>query len=157
MGQKFVRVTLDLDEGTLKILEMISAQRASSVSDVAQELISGAVHELMVSRENIVTMVQETLRAMGPDRGRIMESLLALGGKETSHKPKDDTLDEAAMALLVIEAGSEVFGSEHEFLELLTHPVLALGNKIPLDLLSSPDGLQTIIDLLGRIQHGIPS
>ncbi|HXY61435.1 MAG TPA: hypothetical protein VEJ22_00750 [Nitrospirota bacterium] len=39
-------VTLDLDEETLKILESACTKRGSSVSKVAQELISKALQEI---------------------------------------------------------------------------------------------------------------
>ncbi len=46
MAKKFVSVTLDLDEETLKVLEGASLKKGSSLSDVAQELISKALQEI---------------------------------------------------------------------------------------------------------------
>jgi putative toxin-antitoxin system antitoxin component (TIGR02293 family) len=160
MDKKFVSVTLDLDEETFTILQKASAKRGSSVSRVAQELISKALQELKQSREDVLGIVEETLRAMGSDKAKLLDQLLALTGKEATqekHRSVGDAFDEAQMALLVLQAGTEVFESEQEFMEWLRYPAFALGHKIPLGLLSSPAGLQMVIDLLVRIEHGVPS
>ena len=159
MGKKFVSVTLDLDADTLKILERASAKRGSTVSHVAKELISKALHELIQSREDVLSVVEETLRVVGPDNGEFLDKLRALTRKEITQeepRPMDGSCNEAQMALLVVEAGTEVFSSEHDFLEWLKYPAIALGKKTPLSLLSSPDGLRMVVDLLVRIDYGVP-
>jgi putative toxin-antitoxin system antitoxin component (TIGR02293 family) len=160
MDKKFVSVTLDLDEETFKILEKASAKRGSSVSRVAQELISKALHDSMQSRDGVLGIVEETLRAMGSDKAKVLDLLLALTRKEATqekHRSVGDAFDEVQMALLALQAGTEVFESEQEFMEWLRYPAFTLGHKIPLSLLSSPAGLQMVIDVLVRIEHGIPS
>jgi uncharacterized protein (DUF2384 family) len=160
MGKKFISVTLDLDEEIFKILERVSAKRGSSVSRVAHELISKALDELTQSREDVLSIVEEAIRAMGPDKGHLLDELLALTGKEATQEkqqPVDESFDEVQMARLVMRAGTEVFGSDQGFLQWLSYPVLALGDRTPLSLLSSPAGLRMVIDVLGRIEHGVPS
>lgn len=57
----------------------------------------------------------------------------------------------------VAARGVEVFGERDLFLQWLSRPSLALGQRRPVDLLSSPVGLDLVLDELGRIEHGIPS
>ena len=155
MGKKFVSVTLDLDEETLTMLEQASARRGSTVSQMAHELISKGLHELMPSREDVLRAVEEAIR--GPcDKDRLLEQLFALTGKATEEK--SEPADEAGhIALLMMHAGANVFGSEQGFLEWLIYPLSALEDKAPLSFLSSPAGLHKIIDLLVTIERRVPS
>ena len=66
------------------------------------------------SREDVLSIVEEAIRAMGPDKGHLLDKLLALTGKEATQEkqqPVDESFDEVQMALLVMRAGTEVFGS----------------------------------------------
>ena len=155
MGKKFVSVTLDLDEETLTILERASAKRSATVSQMAQELISKALHELMPSHQDVLGALKEAIRALS-DKSPLLDQLLALTGKamEGKREPVDDASD---VALLVMQAGTKVFGSDQGFLEWLTYPVPALEDATPLSLLSSSSGLRKIIDLLGTIERRVPS
>ncbi|MGD0237683.1 MAG: MbcA/ParS/Xre antitoxin family protein [Syntrophorhabdales bacterium] len=154
MGKKFVSVTLDLDEETLTMLEQASAKRGSTVSQMAHELISKALHEIMPSREDVLRAVEEAIRGLS-DKGRLLDQLFVLTGKAT--EDKSEPADEAShMALLMMQAGANVFGSEQGFLEWLSYPNSAFEQRIPLSLLSSPAGLQKIVDLLETIEHRVP-
>lgn len=57
----------------------------------------------------------------------------------------------------VMAIGSEVFGDRDNFLTWLSLPSASLGERMPIDLLSSRFGAELIIDELGRIAHGIPA
>ncbi len=155
MGKKFVSVTLDLDEQTLTMLEQASAKRGSTVSQMAHELISKALHEIMLSREDVLRAVEVAMRGLS-DKNRLLDQLFVLTGKAT--EKKSEPADEAShTALLMMQAGANVFGAEQEFLEWLSYPAPALEQRTPLSLLSSSAGLQKIVDLLGTIEHRIPS
>ena len=55
---------------------------------------------------------------MGPDKGHLLDQLLALTAKEATQgkgQPVDESSDEVQMALLVMRAGTEVFGSDQGF------------------------------------------
>jgi hypothetical protein len=156
MGKKFISVTLDLDEETHTILERASAKRGSTVSQVAQELISKALRKSVPSREDTVSLVEQAIRAMGPDKSRLIDQLLALTGKDA--EGKRESVDNASdVTLFVMQAGTNVFGSEQGFLEWLSIPTPALEDKTPLSLLSSPAGLLKVIDVLGTIERRVPS
>ncbi|HME44762.1 MAG TPA: MbcA/ParS/Xre antitoxin family protein [Syntrophorhabdales bacterium] len=155
MGKKFVSVTLDLDEETLTILERASAKRGSTLSQMAHELISKALHEIMPSREDVLRTVGETIQALS-DKGHLIDQLLALTGKDA--QGKRESVDNASdVTLFVMQAGTNVFGSEQGFLEWLSIPTPALEDKTPLSLLSSPAGLLKVIDVLGIIERRVPS
>lgn len=57
----------------------------------------------------------------------------------------------------VVAMGAEVFGDKENFLVWLSLPSAPLGDKKPIDLLSSRFGAELVIDELGRIAHGIPA
>ena len=53
--------------------------------------------------------------------------------------------------------GTEVFGSEPNFVKWLDLPNIALGGMKPRTLIESPNGISRTRDLLGRIEYGINS
>lgn len=57
----------------------------------------------------------------------------------------------------ILEKGMEVFDSRDKLLAWLKTPVLALGQKSPLSLLDTVFGIRLVMDLLGRIEHGVYS
>lgn len=57
----------------------------------------------------------------------------------------------------VVAMGAEVFGERENFLVWLSLPSAPLGDRKPIDLLSSRFGAEMVIDELGRIAHGIPA
>lgn len=57
----------------------------------------------------------------------------------------------------VVALGTEVFGDRDNFLAWLSMPSAPLGDRKPIDLLSSRFGAELVTDELGRIAHGIPA
>jgi putative toxin-antitoxin system antitoxin component (TIGR02293 family) len=55
----------------------------------------------------------------------------------------------------VIEHAVKVFGDRDEALRWLGTPVRALNYATPISRLSSPDGHIEVMDLLGRLEHGV--
>jgi putative toxin-antitoxin system antitoxin component (TIGR02293 family) len=49
----------------------------------------------------------------------------------------------------------EVLGNRDKALRWLKAPVRSLGDRTPLSLLQSPDGIARVEDALGRIEHGV--
>lgn len=58
---------------------------------------------------------------------------------------------------LLQERAVEVFGSISVFHDWINAPLRALGNVKPKDFLDSSIGIQILMNVLGRIEHGIPS
>lgn len=48
-------------------------------------------------------------------------------------------------------------GNHYDAFEWLSHPNPALGGKSPHERAGTPDGAQEVIDLIGRLTHGIPA
>lgn len=57
----------------------------------------------------------------------------------------------------LITRGEEVFHNKNKFMEWLKRPNFALGGITPISLLKSRFGIEMIMDILGRIEHGIYS
>lgn len=55
----------------------------------------------------------------------------------------------------VLVRAIEALGSEESAVAWLTAEQFSLGDEIPLDFCSSPQGRQDVQDVLGRIEHGI--
>lgn len=55
----------------------------------------------------------------------------------------------------VLTRASEVFGSQTAAERWLSEPAMALDRRRPVDLLSSPVGVEIVEQLLGRIEHGV--
>lgn len=49
----------------------------------------------------------------------------------------------------------EVIGNERDALHWLQTPRRALNNQIPLKFIETDGGQQEVLDLLGRIEHGV--
>src|ERR1022692_1999633 len=71
---------------------------------------------------------------------------------------------EALMTLFSLESGPivdvlaraiEVFGTREKALRWLRAPVRSLGDKTPISLLNTPEGLARVQDTLGRVEHGV--
>jgi putative toxin-antitoxin system antitoxin component (TIGR02293 family) len=70
--------------------------------------------------------------------------------------------DGANMALLesdpivnVLTRAVEVFGTREKALRWLRTPVRSLGNKTPISLANTPEGLARVQDVLGQVEHGV--
>ena len=58
----------------------------------------------------------------------------------------------------VYEAALAYFDGKHyDAFEWLGHPSAALGGETPLDRAKTPEGTQDVLDLIGRLEHGIPT
>ncbi len=72
--------------------------------------------------------------------------------------PKKLSKNESVKLLEVTDLflyGVEVFGSKTNFFKWLDLPNTALGGMQPMDLVELPNGSSKVMDLLGRIEHGI--
>jgi len=55
----------------------------------------------------------------------------------------------------VIARAVEVLGTSEKALRWLNAPVRSLGDQAPASLLNSPEGIASVEDALGRIEHGV--
>lgn len=89
-----------------------------------------------------------------------MSSLLHTSHRNIQRKDDDELLDtlktEKVLELAAfIKRGIDVIGSEDAFKEWLHHPLLALGNRRPIDLLDTTFGIQMALKVLGRLEQGV--
>ena len=69
-----------------------------------------------------------------------------------------DEGDRAAMVAKVFNTALSYFdGNREHALDWLKHPNPALGGETPLGRADTATGAQDVIDLLGRLEHGIPT
>ena len=55
----------------------------------------------------------------------------------------------------ILTTATEIFGSQSEAEKWLTAPAMALHQRRPVDLLSSPAGVEMVEQLLGRLEYGV--
>lgn len=68
---------------------------------------------------------------------------------------KTEYADRAIELALLYERGIEVLGSEKAFTHWVKSPNTALGGEVPFNLLDTRIGFTMVLDILGRIEHGI--
>lgn len=67
-------------------------------------------------------------------------------------KMEDDESERYAKVL--VEAVS-LFGNERQALRWLKTPVKGLGNKRPVDMLSNDENAEAVLNIIGRLEHGV--
>ena len=99
------------------------------------------------------------------DLGLNLTQLTALlpVSRRTIEKVKDEELlspevsDRVLRLAALFDHGRVVFQSSDLFKQWLHRPVLALGDKCPIDFINNDTGISLVNDLLGRIEHGVYS
>lgn len=91
-----------------------------------------------------------------------MATILSISTKTLEGKKSKDRLSDTASERLLKLAelaaqGIQVFNSAETFREWLQRPLRPLGGKKPVDLMVNMYGLDTVKNLLGRIEHSVYS
>jgi uncharacterized protein (DUF2384 family) len=73
----------------------------------------------------------------------------------TGEKRVVEVKAEAQPIVEVTARAMEVFGTREKALRWLNSPVRSLGDRTPLLLLNTPEGVAQIQDTLGRVEHGV--
>ncbi len=68
---------------------------------------------------------------------------------------KTEYADKAIELARLYERGIDVLGTERAFSGWIKTPNLALGGEIPFNLLDTRIGFKMVLDILGRIEHGV--
>jgi putative toxin-antitoxin system antitoxin component (TIGR02293 family) len=89
-----------------------------------------------------------------------MSTLLHMSHRNLQRKDEDELLDtlksEKVLELAAFaKRGIDVTGSEEAFKQWLHAPILALGNKKPIDYLDTSFGMQMALKVLGRLEQGV--
>ena len=101
---------------------------------------------------NIVSLTGMTLRDFSlllPVTKRTIEKAKA------SEKLRPDVSDRVLEIGTLYLEGIDLFGSKEAFNEWLNTYLMALGGKMPIDMLNSSNGIQMVRDVMGRIAHGV--
>lgn len=67
------------------------------------------------------------------------------------------TSQQAILIGQLITRGIEIFGKREMFQQWVRQPNLALGGHSPLDLMDTTIGVQLVMEVLGRLEHGVYS
>lgn len=108
---------------------------------------------------------KSTLKSLADYLGITMETLSGLlhsSYRNIQRKDNDELLDtlktEKVLELAAFaQRGIEVIGDKESFAEWLQSPLVALGNKTPLDFLDTSFGIQMVTKILGRLEQGVYS
>ncbi len=89
-----------------------------------------------------------------------MSSLVHSSHRNIQRKDEDELLDtlktEKVLELAAfIKRGIDVIGTEEAFKEWVHSPILALGNRKPIDFLDTTFGMQMALKVLGRLEQGV--
>jgi len=122
--------------------------------------IAGDFDLIAITREGIK---KSTLKSLAGYLGISMETmsrLLHTSHRNIQRKDEEELLDtlktEKVLELASLaQRGIEVIGNKAAFKEWLHSPLMALGNKTPLDYLDTSFGVQMVTKVLGRLEQGV--
>ena len=114
-------------------------------------------------REEIKRLVGAMIAESGPLSAAQIRDLMADEGfteltfmnPKTGEKRVIKASLESGPIVDVLARAIEVFGTREKALRWLRAPVRSLGDKTPISLLNTPEGLARVQDTLGRVEHGV--
>lgn len=128
----------------------------------SEKLIPGDFDLIRLTREGVK---KSSLKNLAAYLGISMEAVSAL--LHTSYRNLQRKDDEAILDTLKTERvlelasftqrGIDVLGSREAFAEWVQSPLMALGNKQPLDFLDTSFGINFLLKILGRLEQGVYS
>jgi putative toxin-antitoxin system antitoxin component (TIGR02293 family) len=89
---------------------------------------------------------------------QIVGAMIAESRASTARQHRDGpdmALLESDPFVNVLARAIEVLGTREKASRWLRAPVRSLGDKTPMSLLNSPEGLARVQDTLGQIEHGV--
>jgi putative toxin-antitoxin system antitoxin component (TIGR02293 family) len=106
---------------------------------------------------------KSSLRSLAGYLGVTMEKMSGLvhsSHRNIQRKDEDELLDtlktEKVLELAAfIKRGIDVIGTEDAFKEWVHSPLLALGNRKPIEFLDTTFGIQMVLKVLGRLEQGV--
>ena len=109
--------------------------------------------------ESTPAAVKEAAAAYGMTRDE-MAGVLGISEKTYYNMMQKSTLDQErsdrfSFIQQILTSGEEAFGSKNNFSQWLKTPQSPLDGYIPLDMMSTITGANRVLQILGRIKHGI--
>ena len=122
--------------------------------------ISGDFDLIRLTREGIKKATLKSLAAYLGITMETMSRLLHSSYRNIQRKNEKELLDtlktEKVLELAAFaQRGIEVIGDKAAFKDWLQSPLMALGNKTPLDFLDTSFGIQLVLKILGRLEQGV--
>lgn len=124
--------------------------------------LSGDIDLISLSRKGIKVSSLKSLADYLGINMETMSSLLHSSYRNIQRKNGEELLDslksEKVLELAAfVRWGIEVIGDKDSFAEWVRSPLVALGNKAPLEFLDTSFGIQILTKILGRLQQGVYS
>ncbi len=128
----------------------------------SQRTTPGDFDLIKLTREGVKKSSLKSLAAYLGIPMETMGELLHTSYRNLQRKDDDSVLDtlktERVLELAsFVQRGIQVIGSRDGFAEWLQSPLLALGNKKPLDFLDTSFGINFLLKILGRLEQGVYS
>lgn len=116
---------------------------------------------IRMSREGIPMSTVAKIQAITTLSTKEISQILPVSERQLTRYKSDHVLRKDISSHLIqlvelFERGFEVFGKE-KFPLWIRSEIRALGNQRPIDILDTPIGIQMVLDILGRIEHGVYS
>lgn len=100
----------------------------------------------------------EDTHVLGDWRGHIVTPLSEEGRRKIEESASERCVPVGCGSWELHDAALGYFDGKHyDAFEWLSHPAVALGGETPLAHAGKPNGTRDVIDLLGRMGHGIPT
>ncbi|HLF44781.1 MAG TPA: antitoxin Xre/MbcA/ParS toxin-binding domain-containing protein [Chitinophagaceae bacterium] len=124
--------------------------------------IAGDFDLISLTRTGIKKSTLHSLAAHLGISMEMMSRLLHTSHRNIQRKEEEELLDslksEKVLELAAFaQRGIEVIGSKAGFIEWLHSPIVALGNKSPIDFIDTTFGIQMVTKILGRLEQGVYS
>ncbi len=125
--------------------------------------LASSISAIDLIRLSRVGIKKSTLKHLAGYLGITLEqlsNLLHTSHRNLQRKDENELLDsyksEKVLELSsLVSRGVEVIGNDADFKEWLHSPILALGNRKPLDFLDTSFGIQMVLKVLGRLEMGV--
>ncbi len=125
--------------------------------------MASSVSDIDLIRLSRLGIKKNTLKHLSGYLGITLEqlgNLLHTSHRNLQRKDENELLDsyksEKVLELSsLVSRGVEVIGNDEDFKEWLHSPILALGNRKPLDFLDTSFGIQMVLKVLGRLEMGV--
>lgn len=124
-------------------------QPLTSEMDVIKISIQGVTKDSLITFANCFGYTTEKLAGMLPVTVRTIQRY------SNKHKFNASVSEHIIQLARLMVKGTEVFGSRDNFKRWFAAPNIALGGKVPSELVNFKTGTQMVMDELGRIEHGV--
>lgn len=126
-----------------------------------KEKIHSRIDFIRMSREGIPMHTLHKIQTYTSLTSTELSQILPISERQLQRYKPDHVLRKDITSHLIqlvelFERGYKVFGKE-KFPIWIRSEILAFGNRKPMDVLDTPIGIQMVMDVLGRIEHGVYS